>query len=75
MGLSAAQRKRNVAGAFQVPSTHRLEVCGKSIVLVDDVTGTGATVEAWARVLKRARAARVDVLALARAVDPAAMVL
>lgn len=75
MGLSAAQRKRNVAGAFQVPSTHRHEVCGKSIVLVDDVTETGATVEAWARVLKRARAARVDVLALARAVDPAAMVL
>ncbi len=75
VGLSAAQRKRNVAGAFQVSPTRRHEVCGKSVVLVDDVITTGATIQACARVLKRARAARVDVLALARTVDPAAVVL
>jgi predicted amidophosphoribosyltransferase len=35
---------------------------------VDDVLTTGATVESCARALKRAGAARVDVLVLARVV-------
>lgn len=63
---NAAARRRNVAGAFRVrrPS----EVRGKRIVLIDDVLTTGATVEECARALKRAGAARVDVLALARTV-------
>jgi len=50
-------------------------VKGKTIVVVNDVVATGATVEACARVLKRAKAVRVDVLTLARMVEPAAFVL
>ena len=66
---------RNVRGAFKVDQKLRPRIKGKELVLVDDVIITGATAEACARALKRAGATRVDVLALARAVEPAAFVL
>ena len=47
----------------------------KRIVVVDDVITTGATAEAGARALKRVGAAKIDVLALARAVEPTAFLL
>jgi ComF family protein len=75
VGLSADQRRRNVAGAFRVPPTRAARVKGKNVIVVDDVITTGATAEACARALKRAGAARVDVLALARAVEPTAFLL
>jgi ComF family protein len=74
VGLSPAQRRRNVAGAFRVLRP-RAELAGKHVVVVDDVITTGATADACARVLKRGGAARVDVLALARAVEPTAFLL
>jgi predicted amidophosphoribosyltransferase len=42
-------------------------VAGKRVVIVDDVMTTGATVEECARVLRRAGAASIGVLTLARA--------
>lgn len=74
VGLTAAQRRKNVAGAFRVTAA-KGALRGKHIVVVDDVITTGATAEACARVLKRAGAARVDILALARAVEPSSMLL
>ena len=74
VALTAAQRRKNVAGAFRVTAP-RGQLRGKRVVVVDDVITTGATAEACARVLKRAGAARVDILALARAVEPSAMLL
>ncbi|MEM7727861.1 MAG: ComF family protein [Pseudomonadota bacterium] len=65
-GLSAAGRRRNVQGAFDVARPDAVR--GKRLVLVDDVMTTGATLEACARTLKRAGAARVDALCLARVV-------
>jgi predicted amidophosphoribosyltransferase len=65
VGLTRDQRRRNLAGAFRVRSSPRASVAGRNILLIDDVITTGATVEACARTLKRAGAARVDVLALA----------
>jgi ComF family protein len=63
---SARARRRNVQRAFRVADP--AQVKGKRILLVDDVITTGATVDACARALKRAGAAQVDVLALARVV-------
>jgi ComF family protein len=65
VGMTRDQRRRNVAGAFSVPSHRRTALRGRNVLLVDDVVTTGATVEACARILKRAGAERVDVLALA----------
>jgi predicted amidophosphoribosyltransferase len=73
VGLSADQWRRNVRGALKVERARRDRIKGRNIVVVDDVITTGAMAEACARALKRAAAARVDVLA--RAVDPATFVL
>ncbi len=67
---SARARRRNVRGAFVVPRGRAGAFQGKTVLLVDDVLTTGATVEACARALKRAGAAKVLVLALARVVRP-----
>ncbi len=66
--LSEAARRRNVAGAFAVNEDFRADVEGKPVILVDDVLTTGATLSACSRVLKRAGAARVDALVVARVV-------
>jgi hypothetical protein len=63
--LGRDARRRNVGGAFAL--RRGADVAGKRVVLVDDVLTTGATVGECARILKRAGAARVDVLTLARA--------
>jgi ComF family protein len=65
-GLSFAQRRRNVAGAFMVRPRYRDVVAGRSIVLVDDVWTTGATMEACGRVLRRAGAQRVSAVVVLR---------
>jgi len=75
VGLTADQRRRNVAGAFRVGRSRAGRVKGNKLVVVDDVITTGATAEACARSLKRAGPARVDILALARVVEPTAFVL
>lgn len=69
-GLGSAQRRRNVRGAFAVRDSRRRLVKGRRVVLVDDVYTTGATVFACARALRRAGAAGVDVVTLARVVRP-----
>lgn len=67
---SAKARRRNMRGAFRVAEDRRLILDGRTLLLIDDVLTTGATADACARALKRAGAAKVHVLALARVVRP-----
>src|SRR5277367_5751028 len=69
VGLSRSQRASNVQGAFEVSADRQSEVQGRRVVLIDDVLTSGATVDACARALLRAKASTVDVLVFARVVD------
>ena len=62
--LPHEERARNVRGAFVC----NLDLSGKSIGIVDDVMTTGASLNELAKVLKRAGAARVENLVIARSV-------
>ncbi len=64
VGLSARERLANVKGAFLVRRPEL--VADKNVVLVDDVFTTGATVAECSRVLRRAGAARLEVVTVAR---------
>ncbi|HEY1263027.1 MAG TPA: ComF family protein [Terriglobales bacterium] len=63
-GLSNSGRRRNVADAFLWRP--KQPVAGRRILLLDDVMTTGSTAAACALALKRAGAARVALLTLAR---------
>lgn len=62
VGLSIMERTTNLIGAFECKGL--LE--GDSVLLIDDVTTSGATAKECAAALKRAGAARVYMLAFAR---------
>ena len=74
-GKSGVGRRRNVAGAFEVPPRRTRQVAGKRILLIDDVMTTGATAEGCARALKAAGAVRVDVAVVARVKEMAGLTI
>ena len=63
--LDARQRRVNVRGAFACADTTR--TLGRTIVLVDDVVTTGATLRECARILVAAGAKEIRVVTAARA--------
>ena len=55
-------------GAFDINPRYAEGLRGARVILIDDVLTTGSTLKACARRLKRAGAARVEALVLARVV-------
>jgi len=68
--LSRTRRMENVRGAFAIRDP--AAVAGANVLLVDDVTTTGATANEAARALLDARAASVTLAVLAKAEPPRA---
>jgi ComF family protein len=69
-GLTPAQRRENIRGAFEVARPE--DVRGRDVLLIDDVLTTGTTASECARVLRRAGADRVFVATVARVLKPEA---
>jgi predicted amidophosphoribosyltransferase len=62
--MSAAQRAEAVKGVFDTATGAELK--GKRVVIIDDVTNTGATLREAKRALKKAGAIPVAAAVLAR---------
>lgn len=70
VGRDAAQRRKNVKGAFAVAPEQGVALAGRRVLLIDDVMTTGATAGACAAALRTAGAADVDVLCFALVLAP-----
>ena len=62
--LSGRERRKNLAGAFVCGDQELVK--GKTVILVDDVSTTGATLEECAKVLRAAGARQIWGLVVAR---------
>lgn len=69
IGLSAKERRKNVAKAFETDPQHRHTLKDKRVLLIDDVVTTGSTIEACTKTLLRAGVCHVNILAFARVTD------
>jgi ComF family protein len=64
--LGREARLRNLRGVFAAHPLHAQLLVGRHVLLVDDVTTTGATLHTAAQALQQAGAARVSALVFAR---------
>ncbi len=64
-----AERQQNVKDAFRIPEPYKALLKGKTVVLIDDVVTTGATLNECSRTLKEAGCRAVYALTVARVKD------
>jgi len=67
IGLTVAERFRNVQGVYEIADD--FELAGRTVLLIDDVTTSGATLNAAAVALKQAGVAGVAAATIAVATD------
>jgi ComF family protein len=65
-GLSIKKRKRNLSNAFSYHKNIDQEISGKSILVVDDVVTTGATINSLCKLLKEKKANMITVFCISR---------
>ena len=66
-GLNRKTREKNIRGAFKVNTRNAsAQMNGKHLALIDDVITTGSTTREAARVLQRAGATQISVIAVAK---------
>ncbi len=63
-GLSGKERRKNLKNAFIIKRPS--EITGKNILILDDVFTTGSTCNECAQALKKAGAAKVEILTVCR---------
>jgi ComF family protein len=66
LGLSGAERRSNLLGAFSVRNPSQLT--GRRVLLVDDVFTTGSTLRECAEVVRQAGVAEIEAFTVARVV-------
>ena len=66
-GLTPAERKRNIRGAFEISDEN--EFAGKSVLVADDLLTTGSTADECARMLRRAGAEKIYLAVFASPYD------
>lgn len=62
VGLTRNERRSNLAGAFRIGPGQEAALTDRHVVVIDDVRTTGSTLNACAHILRKAGAARIDVL-------------
>lgn len=65
VGLTSKERYQNLKNAFVIEETKKNKLEGKSILVIDDVITTGATINSAAIALKKSGAKSVNILSLA----------
>lgn len=66
VGLSFAARQRNVGGAFRLTKAGQAAIFNRSVILVDDVKTTGATLSACSKICKAGGAQQVIIVSAAQ---------
>ncbi|QEK38147.1 ComF family protein [Candidatus Cytomitobacter indipagum] len=67
--FNKAGRKKNMENAFEINYAHENKIKGKNVLILDDVTTTGATLNSAAKVLKDAGVKGVYCITIAKSIS------